>query len=150
WGRFVRLRRDIDDMLDAEIGARRANGAIAGDDVLSLLLAARDEQGQPMPDAHLRDELMTLLLAGHETTATALAWTVHRVATEPGVLDRVRAELASVIGNRPLEADDVGRLEYLDAVVKETLRLNPVLPDVLRILKRPLRIGGIDLPAGVG
>jgi cytochrome P450 len=150
WGRFVRLRREVDAMLDAEIAARRAAHDTARTDVLSMLLAARDEQGNPMPDAHLRDELMTLLLAGHETTATALAWTVHRVLTEPGVLERIRAELGAVVGKRRLEPEDVGRLDYLDAVVKETLRLNPVLPDVLRLLKRPMRIGGIDLPAGVG
>ena len=151
WGRFVRLRREIDAMLDAEIAVRRSAGDDSTrSDVLHLLLAARDETGAPMGDAELRDELMTLLLAGHETTATALAWTVHRILTEPGVYDAVRRELEQVVGSRPVAADDVGRLEYLDAVVKETLRLNPVIPDVMRILKRPLRIGGVDLPAGVG
>lgn len=150
WGRFVRLRRAIDRMLQAEIDARRRAGNPQRDDVLSLLLAARDEQGEAMPDASLRDELMTLLLAGHETTATALAWTMHRILSEPGVLARLRAELRDVVGDRPLAAGDIARLEYLDAVVKETLRLNPVIPDVMRILARPARIGGIDLPAGIG
>jgi cytochrome P450 len=150
WGRFLRLRREIDALLDVEIAARRAAGDVARDDVLQLLLGARDEDGAPMGDAQLRDELMTLLLAGHETTATALAWTMHRVLTEPGVLDRIRAELDAVVGRGPVAPEDLGRLEYLDAVVKETLRLNPVIPDVLRILKRPLSIGGVALPAGVG
>ena len=151
WGRFVRLRREIDRILMDEIAARRASADAGRTDVLSMLLATRDEHGAPMTDEQLRDELMTLLLAGHETTATALAWTMHRILTEPGVLDRVRAEIAAVAGvDGRIACDDFGRLEYLDAVVKETLRLNPVIPDVMRILKRPMRIGGLDLPAGVG
>jgi cytochrome P450 len=150
WGRFLRLRRDIDALLDAEISHHRATPGAPAEDVLSLLLAARDEEGRPMPDEALRDELMTLLLAGHETTATALAWTLHRVLTEPGVLDRLREEIRQVGGGTPLEPADISRLEYLDAVVKETLRLNPVIPDVMRVLARPARIGGHDLPAGIG
>ena len=150
WGRFVRLRREIDGLLDAEIAARRIASAPESSDVLSLLLSARDEQGDPMPDEHLRDELMTLLLAGHETTATALAWTMHRILTEPGVEQRVREEVRGVAPDGRLRPEAVGQLEYLDAVVKETMRLNPVLPDVMRLLKAPLTIGGIDLPAGVG
>jgi cytochrome P450 len=146
WGRFLRLRRDIDGILAGEIAARRAAAETGRDDVLSMLLSARDEQGAPMSDAQLRDELMTLLLAGHETTATALAWTVHRILTEPGVLERVRSEL----GSGALTAERLARLEYLDAVIRETLRLNPVIPDVMRIVKRPQRIGGVELPVGVG
>ena len=150
WGRFARLRRDIDALLDAEIAARRAASDPDRADVLQLLLAARDESDARMSDAEIRDELMTLLLAGHETTATALAWTVHRILTEPGVHDAVRRELARTVGSRPVAPDDVAKLEYLDGVVKETLRLNPVIPDVMRLLKRPLRIGGVELPAGIG
>jgi cytochrome P450 len=150
WGRFVRLRREIDGLLDAEIAARRTAGNPESSDVLSLLLSVRDEQGEPMPDDHLRDELMTLLLAGHETTATALAWTMHRILTEPGVEERVRDEARGIAPEGRLRPEGVGQLEYLDAVVKETMRLNPVIPDVMRLLKAPLTIGGIDLPAGVG
>ena len=150
WGRFVRLRREIDALLDAEIGARRSAPNAERADVLELLLAARDEAGAAMGDAEIRDELMTLLLAGHETTATALAWTVHRILTEPGVHDTLRRELAAVVGAGPVSPDDVAKLEYLDGVVKETLRLNPVIPDVMRLVKRPVRIGGLDLPAGIG
>jgi cytochrome P450 len=149
WGRFVRLRGEIDALLDVEIAARRREGATERSDVLHLLVAARDEAGAPMTDAQLRDELMTLLMAGHETTATALAWTMHRVLTEPGVRDRVRSELADVARGGRVAAEDLGRLPYLDAVVKETLRLNPVIPDVMRLVKRPARIGGVDVPAGV-
>jgi cytochrome P450 len=150
WGRFTRLRREIDALLDGEIAARRAAADVDRADVFQLLLAARDETGAPMGAPEIRDELMTLLLAGHETTATALAWTVHRILTEPGVYAAVRRELGRVAGSRPVAPDDVPRLEYLDGVVKETLRLNPVIPDVMRLVKRPLRIGGVELPAGVG
>ena len=150
WGRFVRLRGEIDALLDAEIAAHRSAGDPAADDVLALLLEARDEDGKPMADADLRDQLVTLLMAGHETTATALAWTLHRILTEPGVEQRLRDELTAVTGGRPVEPADVARLEYLDGVVKETLRLNPVIPDVMRILTAPTRIGGLDLPAGIG
>jgi cytochrome P450 len=150
WGRFLRLRREVDEILDDEIARRRGADASPAEDVLTLLLAARDEAGEAMPDEALRDELMTLLLAGHETTATALAWTLHRVLTEPGVRERIRDELDEVCGGRPVEPAEVARLEYLDGVVKETLRLNPVIPDVMRVLSRPVRIAGHDLPAGVG
>lgn len=148
WGRFLRLRREIEALLDDEIAARRRDRGERSD-VLHLLVGARDEAGEPMSNAQLRDELMTLLLAGHETTATALAWTMHRILSEPGVHDGVRAEIARA-GGQGVAVEDLSRLEYLDAVVKETLRLNPVLPDVMRIVQRPVRIGGVDLPAGVG
>jgi cytochrome P450 len=107
-----------------------------------MLIEARDEHGEGMTDQELRDELVTLLVAGHETTATALAWAFHRILEHPDVLVRLRAELRQGAG-------DPARLEYLDATVKETLRLNPIVPLVGRRLDRPMRIGGHDLPAGV-
>jgi cytochrome P450 len=114
-----------------------------------MLLAARYEDGRAMTDDELRDEMITLLLAGHETTATALAWTVHHVLRTPAVVVRIREELAAVVGDGPLAAEHLPRLEYLDAVVKEGLRINPVLDDVGRLVKEPLEIGGWRLPAGV-
>ncbi len=149
WGRFVRLRQDVYAALRVEIARRRRPDAPARDDVLSLLVAARDEHGEPMRDEELLDEMMTLLLAGHETTATALSWTLYRILSTPGVLARIRAELAAVSGGTAISAEHVGRLEYLDATIKETMRLNPILPDVGRYLTRPFTIGGWDLPAGV-
>jgi cytochrome P450 len=137
WGRFLRLRREAHALLLAEIARRRANAG-AGDDVLSLLLAARDEAGVGLDDAELRDEMMTLLVAGHETTATALAWVAHRLLEHPDVLARVKDEIRAAAG-----------FEYLDAVIKETLRLHPVLTDVGRLVRRPIRIGGWELPVGV-
>ena len=138
WGRFLRARDEADAVLFEEIRRRRADPHGAdGDDIFSLLLAARDEDGEPLTDGELRDELMTLLVAGHETTATALAWVLERLTRSPDVLERLRRERAA--------GDDV----YLDAVLKETLRLRPVVPAVVRRLQAPMRIGEWDLPAGV-
>jgi len=148
WGRLMRIRRDVENVVLAEIARRRADGAGGRTDVLSLLLEARDEQGQRMTDREVRDEMFTLLLAGHETTATSLAWALHRVLESPAVLGRIRDELVRVVGGGPLAPLHVARLEYLDAVTKETLRLNPILPAVGRHLAAPMRIGGRYLPAG--
>jgi cytochrome P450 len=148
WGRFARLGRAVDEIIHAEIARRRAEGTAGRADVLSMLLDARDEDGRPMTDVELRDEMITLLLAGHETTATSLAWAFHRVLGRPDVLATLRAELARVVGAGPVEPEHVNALEYLDAVVKETARLNPVVPNVGRRLHAPTRIGGHLLPAG--
>jgi cytochrome P450 len=137
WGRVRRLRRDLDAFLYAEFAHRRAEGTGGRHDVLSLLLAARDEAGEPMSDAELGDQMMTLLFAGHDTTATSLAFALHNVLRHPEVLDRLRTDVAQ------------GRLEYAEATAKETLRLNPIVTEVGRVLSRPMRIGGWDLPAGV-
>jgi cytochrome P450 len=104
--------------------------------VLSLLLQARHEDGSPMSDKELRDELMTLLVAGHETSATSLAWALEALVRHPAVLARLRDEV------------DSGEDAYLDAVIKETLRLRPVIALVLRRLTEPMEIGGRLLPAG--
>ena len=149
WGRLVRIGREVDQILFAEIARCRAERSSTRTDVLSMLVAARDENGQPMTDQELRDEMFTLLVAGHETTATSLAWAFHRLLANPEVLERIRDELQGVTGGGSLEPSRVASLEYLDAVVKETLRLNPILPVVARRLVTPMRIGGRDLPAGV-
>lgn len=156
WGPMVKAGRAVDEFLRDEFAARRraAGDGPAGetrDDVLSLLMDARDEQGQPMSDDELRDEMMTLLLAGHETSATTLAWAVHHVLGNPPVLAELRRELATLGGAGVAGAgpDALQKLEYLDATIKETLRLTPIIPVVARKLTRPLRVGGHDLPAGV-
>jgi cytochrome P450 len=102
-----------------------------------------------MTDVELRDEMITLLLAGHETTATSLAWAFHRILGRPDVLAKLDAERARVVGDGSVEPHHVNALEYLDAVVKETARLNPVVPNVGRRLQEPMWIGGHHLPAGV-
>jgi cytochrome P450 family 135 len=126
---------ELDAVIAEAIAGRRAASDVAErGDVLSMLLGARHEDdGSPMTDAELRDELVTLLVAGHETTATALSWALERLARHPEAWARLRS------GDEP----------YLDAVIKETLRLRPVLPIVLRRLKAPLEIGGWELPEGV-
>jgi cytochrome P450 family 135 len=133
--RFRRALAAVDELIYAEIADRRADReGEQDDDVLSLLLRARHEDGSPMTDAELRDELMTLLTAGHETTATGLAWAFERLLRTPRVLERLTGSL---------EDDD-----YLDAVVKETLRVRPVIVDVARKLTREIEIAGWRLPAG--
>ena len=129
------VMRELDAVIAEEIARRRAAPDVAErDDVLSMLLGARHEDdGSPMTDAELRDELVTLLVAGHETTATALSWALERLARHPDAWARLRS------GDEP----------YVDAVIKETLRLRPVLPIVLRRLKAPMEIGGWELPEGV-
>jgi cytochrome P450 len=139
WARFQRLRADADTAIYDEISRRRvAPDTSERDDVLSILLQARDEQDQPMTDQELRDELMTLLVAGHETTATALAWAFDLLLRNSQPLERLQAEL---------DTGEDG--DYLDAVIKETLRLRPVVPGVVRKLKHSLELGGYELPAGV-
>src|SRR5215210_1643433 len=135
---FRRRLERVDALLFEEIAARRVTTDLAErEDILSLLLQARREDGSPMSDRELRDELMTLLVAGHETTATALSWAVELLARHPEALGRLEHEVAA------------GGDEYLDAVIKETLRLRPVIALVLRKLVEPMEIGGRLLPAGV-
>jgi len=149
WGRFVRHRRDVDGVLRAEIARRRADGTAGRTDVLSLLVEARDEHGEPMTDQELLDEMFTILGAGHETTAISMSWALHHVLGRPDVLERIEAEHRNVAGEGPVEPDHLGKLEYLDALIKESARLTPVATQVLRRLKVPMRIGGWDLPAGI-
>ena len=149
WGRLLRLLRSVDEMLLAAIARRRRLGGEGRADVLSRLIEARDETNAPLADGALRDELITFLLAGHETTATALAWTFHALLAHPDVLAQVRAELDDVVGNGPVRVEHLVKLVFLDATIKETLRLHPIVPFVVRRLAEPMRIGGCDLPAGV-
>jgi cytochrome P450 len=138
WGQFQRRLKAADALIYAEISRRRgASDLEERTDVLSLLLRARDEDGGAMTDVELRDELMTMLLAGHETTATGLAFAFDLLMREPRVLARLRDELGG--------EDDT----YLDAVVTESLRLRPVIDANERTLTKPRTIAGWDLPAGI-
>lgn len=138
WGAFLQHRAEVDARLHDVIRARRAAPGEGRDDVMTLLLGARYEDGAAMSDRELRDELMTLLAAGHETSATALPWAFHFLARHPEVQERARDEVRG--GGEPA---------YLDGVVKETMRLRPVVSAVGRVLQAPARIAGHDLPAGV-
>jgi cytochrome P450 len=114
-----------------------------------MLLAARDEDGRPMTDQEIAEEMGTLLAAGHETTATALAWAFHHILGNPHVLEAIQAELRAVVGADSLRSEHVQELKYLDAAVKESLRLTPIIMDIGRHLQRATTIGGHHLPAGV-
>jgi cytochrome P450 len=137
--RFSARLANADRLLHEEISQRRLEPELEGrTDVLSLLLRARDEDGNPMTDGELRDELFTMLAAGHETTATGLAFAFELLLHNPGALSRLREELDG-------GADD----RYLDAVVKETLRVRPVIDAAERTLTKPRTVAGWNLPAGV-
>ncbi len=145
WRRFQGYLAQLDDML-APLAARRR--ADPGDDLLSQLVAATDEDGRPLSDRQIRDDLVTLLVAGHETTANALAWTTFHTLHDPAVHDRARAELATVVGDAPVGPEHLDALTWLGAIIDEGLRINPVLAHVGRQLTAPMTVGGHDLPAG--
>ncbi|HWF72638.1 MAG TPA: cytochrome P450, partial [Solirubrobacteraceae bacterium] len=138
-GTFATRRAAVDELLFAEIARRRGEPDLAErDDVFSSLLVAEDEDGGRLSDREVRDELVTLLVAGHETTATAIAWTLDLVLHTPRVLARAR------------EATAAGDDAYLDAAVKEALRLRPIIPAVGRIVRgEPFRLGEWVIPDGV-
>src|SRR4051794_10759192 len=136
WARFLAVRAAVDKALYAEIARRREDptGLAERTDIFSLLMQARDEDGEPLSDRELRDELITLLVAGHETTATGLAWAFERMVRQPG-------------GLKQLAADDAG--EFADAVVQETLRLRPPIPIVARrVVNEPFQLGEHEIPVG--
>jgi cytochrome P450 len=138
WQRFERLRAEADDMIFELIDGRRAEDE-ERDDILSMLLGARHEDGTPMSKQELRDELMTLLVAGHETTASELAWAFERLARAPEVVSRLYEEIESGDGDA-----------YLTATLQETLRRRPVLPNSApRLVKQPVEVGGWSYPPGV-
>ena len=134
---FVRMREEADELLFELIEERRRDHADR-DDILSMLLEARHEDGSPMSDEEIRDELMTMLVAGHETTASTLAWAFDALSRHPEVLDRLREEIESGDGD-----------DYLTAVIYETMRRRPVLPNAEpRFVKKPIEIGGRTYPPG--
>jgi cytochrome P450 len=137
WGRFERMLKGADRQLHEEIAARRLDPGLEDrDDILSALILARFEDGGGMDDDELRDQLMTLLLAGHETTATALAWTFDLLLRHPAKLARLRESL------------EAGEEDYLRATISESLRLRPVVPLAGRRLAVDLEVDGRTLPAG--
>jgi cytochrome P450 len=137
-GVLARLLAIADRQMYAVISRRRAEGCGGGGDVLSLLLAARDEDGRPLTDQELRDELMSLVLAGHETTANSLAWTFERLLRTPPAYDRLRELVRGEAGDGAA---------YVEATVYEAMRNRPVIPMIVRMVKRPWRFGDYVLPA---
>jgi cytochrome P450 family 110 len=150
WGRVLRIIHRADEAIYREIARRRAAADVAArQDILSLLLQVRYDDGAPLTDREVRDELVVMLMAGHETTGTALAWAFERILSLPEVERRLRDELTAVVGRGPLEAAHLPQLEYLDAVVKESLRNRPIMPaGGARLLRQALAIGDYVVPAG--
>jgi cytochrome P450 len=144
WGKFCRQREQLDELLYAEIAERRQHSDETRADILSLLMAARDEEGQPMTDEELRDELLTLLFAGHETTATALAWGLYWLHRHPEIREKLQQEIAT-LGDNP-EPEQIASLPYLTAVCNETLRIYPVaMLTFPRMNKEPIELLGHEI-----
>jgi cytochrome P450 len=142
--------RTLDRIIGSIVARRRAQMAETDEDVLSLLLQARDDEdgGGGMDDRQIRDELMTLLLAGHETTAMALSWTWYLLDRHPDVAERLRAEIVTAVGDRDPSVDDLPRLGYVTRVLEESMRLYPPAWIITRTAREPDEIGGYRVPPG--
>lgn len=145
--RFKRHMQQLDDIVYGVIKARRDSGE-ERQDLLGLLLAARDEDGAAMPTQQIRDESVTLMLAGHETSATALDWTFHLLGQHPDIETRLLEELDLVLGGRPAQASDLARLPYLKQVVQESMRLYPPVWGISRRSEEDAEFGGYRIPQG--
>jgi cytochrome P450 len=147
WARFQRRRAPAAALFEREVKARRSAPGEPRDDILSLLLATRNEDGSSLTDEEILEQMLSLIAAGHETTASALAWAFHFIHRDAAIKERLLQELRSL--SVPLDPESVARLPYLDAVCMETLRLNPVAPLVGRTLRARLTLLGHDVPPGV-
>ena len=144
WDRFRKTQRALRETLTQEV-QKRKQSTEGREDILSLLVESRYEDGSEMDLDHLLDELGTFLFAGHETSALAMAWAVYYLLNTPDALEQLVAELDA---NADKELGEIARLPWLNAVVSESLRLNPIVGDVLRVLKEPLELGEFRVPAG--
>lgn len=143
WGRFIRLKQQIDELIYDEIRQRRKQFDPSRTDIFTLLMAARDEAGEPMTDVELRDELITLLMAGHETTASALSWALYWIDHHPEVREKLLNELDTT------DPTASARLPYLNAVCQETLRIYPIaIVAFPRILRKPLQLMDYEFEPG--
>ncbi len=145
WARFRRASKAFDELMFEEIRTRRSGGA-TGEDILGLLMNARFDDGTAMSDEDLRDELLVLLFAGHETTASALAWAFYWLCTLPDEREKVLAEI-DALGDRP-GPEAIAALPYLEAFCHETLRINPVVTEVGRLLLEPMQLMDCTVPTG--
>jgi len=143
---FRQQFESIGRLTKALVTQRRSEPRAAEGDMLSMLLEARDEEGRGRTDEELRDELLTLVATGYETTATALSWGVYWIAQKPAVRERLRAEIAGLGPGADSKA--YGQLEYLDATCKEILRIYPIVPSVFRQVVRPFTVAGYDFEPG--
>lgn len=144
WGNFIRQREQIDKLIFLEIAERRANHDPSRTDILSMLLCGVDEEGNGMTDGELRDELLALLLAGHETTATAMSWALYWIHYLPEVKEKLLQELKQV--SDPTDFMSIFRLPYLTAVCNEALRIHPVaMLTFPRVVEEPVKLLGYKL-----
>lgn len=147
WGRFLRKQQQINELIYAEIQQRREQPDSSRTDILTLLMSARDETGKPLTDVELRDELLTLLFSGHETTTTALAWALYWINHLPEVRSRLLEELDTL--GHAFDPIAIARLPYLTAICEETLRIYPIsLVTLARIVKAPLQLMGYQFEPG--
>jgi cytochrome P450 len=146
WRRYKDGIREMESVIEEFVAARRGDAG-AGDDLISMLLSATDEDGESMSETLVRDELMTFLFAGHETTATALTFTWYLLAQHPDVERKLLAELDAVLDGPPT-FDDLPNLEYTEQVLREAMRLYPPVPQIPRDATEPVDLGGYAIPEG--
>jgi cytochrome P450 len=150
WLPYYRQLRDLDESLHAFIAAKRREPASArGENVLADLLAASHEDGSPLGDPEVRDAVVTLLFAGQDTTANSLAWALEQIIPRGDVVRSITEELRHVTGGGPPSADQLNRLEYLDAAIRESLRVRTILPFVVRLTRGEFTAAGRTYPPGV-
>jgi cytochrome P450 len=150
WAPLFRQLSDLDDDLFALISMRRrGKHRPRGENVLDDLLAATHDDGSPLDDHEVRDAIITILIAGHDTTALALAWALANIVPRPEVVDRLTGELKRVTGGGPPDAENLPALEYLDASIRESMRISPVVPFVVRKTMQSFAAGGREYPPGV-
>lgn len=147
WGRFLKLQKEVDKLIYAEIKKRQESDEFNQADILSLLLDARDESGQTLSNQELRDELITILFAGHESTGSALAWSLYWIDKYPHIHQKLLDELKDA--GKTIDPETISKLPYLDAVCKEALRLYPIVINATpRVVKEPFEVEGYLLPVG--
>ncbi|MEU8328814.1 cytochrome P450 [Micromonospora sp. NPDC048839] len=146
--RFRRARRELQRIVDALVAERRARGEVGDDALTRLIVSTREETDPQVGRLRMRDELVTLLLAGHETTASTLGWTFHLLDQHPQIRERVHAEAVEVLGDRLPVYEDLARLRFIAQVVNEAMRLYPPVWMLSRIAQAPDEIGGYHVPAG--
>jgi cytochrome P450 len=149
WTKIIKLRKQVDEILFAEIAARRQTNLTDRVDILSMLLQAKDENDVPMPNQEIRDEMLTLLIAGHETTATAIAWSFYRILSDRNVLEKIHTEINTFAINDAELINNVNKLTYVDAAIKETFRMMPVIPYMARLTKTDYEVNQYTVPTDV-
>lgn len=149
WAEIVKLRKKVDAYLFEEIESRRQMDLTSRIDILSLLLQVRDESGNPMSNKEIQDEMITLLIAGHETSTTGIAWAMYGILSDKHIYTKIKEELSFVVTDKNDLINNLDKLVYLDAIIKEALRITPVVPYIQRLTKEEFKIGEYIIPKGV-